>query len=77
MLKSEIVCRGAKIAFSWNCRDVKNELFETKMAFFVFAFFSCWRKAKRKEEKTKRRKTAKNTQNNRVLGGWVGKKGLL
>ena len=36
MLKAQIMSIGAKIVFSQNCRDVKNEVFEKKIAFLPF-----------------------------------------
>ena len=41
--------------FSQNCRDVPNEVFEKKMAFFVFVFFMLLQE-KQKKEKTKWKK---------------------
>ena len=35
---TQIVSHCAKIVFSQNCRDVKNEVFDKKIAFFVFLF---------------------------------------
>ena len=49
-LKSQIVCRCAKIVLSQNCRDVENEVFEQSM----FGAFLCWRKTSRKEETTRK-----------------------
>ena len=40
----------AKIFFLQNFGDVKNEVFEKKIAFFVFVFL-CWRNRNRKKEK--------------------------
>ena len=34
-LKTQIVSICAKIVFSQNCRDIKNEVFEKKIAFFM------------------------------------------
>ena len=45
----------AKIAFSPNCRDVKNEVFEKKIAFLVFFFF--FYVGDREAEKKKKKKT--------------------
>ena len=45
----------AKIVFSQNCRDVKNEVFEEKIAFFVFVFSML--------ETEKQKKETKKTQN--------------
>ena len=38
-LKAQIVSHCAKIVFLQNFGDVKNEVFEKKIAFFVFVFF--------------------------------------
>ena len=38
-LKTQIVSICAKIVFSQNCRDVKNEVFEKKIACLAFVFF--------------------------------------
>ena len=38
-LKTQIVSHCAKIVFLQNFGDVKNEVFEKKIAFFVFPFF--------------------------------------
>ena len=40
----------AKIVFSQNCGDVKNEVFEKNVFFFFFSFlsFSCWTNRNRK-----------------------------
>ena len=38
-LKTQIVSHCAKIVFLQNFWDVKNEVFEKKIAFFVFVFF--------------------------------------
>ena len=38
-LKTQIVSHCAKIVFLQNFGDVKNEVFEKKIAFFVFSFF--------------------------------------
>ena len=46
----------AKIVFSQNCRDVKNEVFE-KILYFLFLSFFCV--AAGETEKTKRRKPKK------------------
>ena len=37
--KTQIVSICAKIVFSQNCRDVKNEVFKKKIAFFDFCLF--------------------------------------
>ena len=39
VLKTQIVSQCAKIVFLQNFGDVKNEVFEKKIAFFVFVFF--------------------------------------
>ena len=38
-LKTQIVSHCAKVVFLQNFGDVKNEVFEKKIAFFVFVFF--------------------------------------
>ena len=47
-LKTQIVSHCAKIVFLQNFGDVKNEVFEKKIAFFVF--FVCWRNRNRKKK---------------------------
>ena len=49
---------------SQNFGDVKNEVFEEKIAFFVFSFL-CWRNRNRK--KKKKRQKAKKTYKNSFL----------
>ena len=56
------MCRGAKVVFSQNCRDVKNEIFETKMAFICFCLFCV------EERQGKKKKKQKTTEKNSVLG---------
>ena len=65
-LKSQIVCSGAKIVFLQNCQDVKNEVFEKKLAFSVFAFYVGERQTAKKEEQ--QMKFAKVALENSVLG---------
>ena len=50
MFINTIVSHCAKIVFSQYCRDVKNEVFEKKIAFFVFVF-SMLETEKQKKEK--------------------------
>ena len=47
----------AKIVFLQNFGDVKNEVFEKKIAFFVFPFL-CWRNRNRKKGKKRKWKKA-------------------
>ena len=50
-LKTQIVSVCVKIVFSQNCRDVKSEVFENKISFFVLVFLmllqdkQTWKKA--------------------------------
>ena len=76
-LNSQIVCRGAKIVFSQNCRDVKNDVFETKKAFFVFCLFYVEERQRETEENTKTGKLQKIAQKNCVLGVGGEKDGNL
>ena len=59
-LKTQIVSHCAKIVFFFlqNFGDVKNEVFEKKIAFFVFSFL-CWRNRNRKKKKKKKRENGK------------------
>ena len=57
-LKTQIVSHCAKIVFLQNFGDVKKEVFEKKIAFFIFVFL-CWRNRNRKKKKKKMEK-AKN-----------------
>ena len=59
-LETQIVQQCVKIVFLQNFGDVKNEVFEKKIAFFVFGFFLCWRE--RETEKGKKRKREKKKQ---------------
>ena len=47
-----VVSHCAKIVFLQNFGDVKNEVFEKKIAFFVFSFL-CWGNRNRKKKKRK------------------------
>ena len=58
-LKTQIVSHCAKIVSLQNCGDVKNEVFEKKIA-FLFLSFLCWRNRNRK--KKKKWKKAKNNK---------------
>ena len=49
--KTQIVSHCAKIVFFANCRDVRNEVFEKKIAFFVFVFFLMLETEKQKKNK--------------------------
>ena len=61
--KPQIVSHCAKIVFLKNCGDIKNEVFEKKIAFFVFVFL-CWRNRNRKKtKKTKWKKAPKPYKN--------------
>ena len=64
-LTSQIVGRGAKVVFSKICWDVKDEVFEQKVA-VLFLFFM-FEKDKQKQKKQKR----KLTKNRKCFGvGW-------
>ena len=65
-LKTQIVSHCAKIVFLQNFGDVKNEVFEKKIAFFVFVFFFCWRNRNRKN-KNKQNGKANKPYKNRVF----------
>ena len=58
-LKTQIVSHCAKIVFLQNFGDVKNEVFEKKIAFFVFVFL-CWRNRNRKKQNKQNGKGQKN-----------------
>ena len=49
----------AKIAVLQNCRDVKNEVFEKKVAFFVFVFSTLEAEKQKREKKNKMEKDKK------------------
>ena len=59
-LETQIVQQCVKIAFLQNFGDVKNEVFEKKIAFFVFSFFFVGdlETEKRKKKKMEKAKTA-------------------
>ena len=48
-LETQIVQQCVKIVFLQNFGDVKNEVFEKKIAFFVFSFL-CWKNRNRKKK---------------------------
>ena len=58
-LETQIVQQCVKIVFLQNLGDVKNEVFEKKIAFFVFSFFMLENR-NRKKKKNKTGKIAKN-----------------
>ena len=58
----------AKTVFSQNCRDVKNEVFEKKIAFFVFVF-SMLETERQKNEKNKMEKGKTTYKNSAFKGG--------
>ena len=49
----------AKIVFLQNLGDVKNEVFEKKIAFFVFSFFMLEKEKQKKEKMEKAKKPYK------------------
>ena len=51
ILKTQIVSHCAKIVFLQKFGDVKNEVFEKKIAFFVFVLFMFEKKEQKKEKK--------------------------
>ena len=51
-----------KIVFLQNCQDVKNEVFEKKIAFFVFVLFFTFG-----EIKTEKRKNKQNGKGQKTL----------
>ena len=57
----------AKIVFSQSCRDVKNEVFEKKIAFFVFVFFMLLQE--KQKQKTRNGKRPKTTYKSSVFKG--------
>ena len=61
-LETQIVQQCVKIVFLQNLGDVKNEVFEKKIAFFVFSFL-CWRPRNRKKKKNKMEKAKKPYKN--------------
>ena len=65
--KSQRVSIGAKIVFSANCQDVKNEVSEKKFIIFCFCLFYVGERQTEKKKNTKR-KNATNAQKNCVLG---------
>ena len=71
LLETQIVQQCVKIVFLQNLGDVKNEVFEKKIAFFVFFFFLCWKNRNRK--KKKKMEKAKKTYKNRVCLRWSSK----
>ena len=58
-LKMQIVSHCAKIVFLQHFGDVKNQVFEKKIAFF----FLCWRNRNRKKKKKKMEKAPKSYKN--------------
>ena len=62
-LETQIVQRCVKIVFLQNLGDVKNEVFEKKIAFFVFFPFLCWRPRNRKKKKKENGKAKKRYKN--------------
>ena len=48
-MRAQIVSHCAKIVFLQNFGDVKNEVFEKKIAFFVFSFYVGEIEQKKKE----------------------------
>ena len=56
-----------------NCRDVKNEVFKKKIAFYVFVFFMLETEKPVKQKKTW--KKAQNTYKNRYSLRWSSKNG--
>ena len=50
------MCQNSGFAKFW---VIKNDVFEKKIAFFVFSFL-CWRNENRKKEKNKKWKRPKN-----------------
>ena len=65
-LETQIVQQCVKIVFLQNLGDVKNEVFEKKIAFFVFSFL-CWRPRNRKKKKKKKLEKAPKPYKNRVF----------
>ena len=61
-----------KIVFLQNFGNVKNEVFEKKIAFFVFSFFML-EIEKQKRQKKKKREKAKKPYKNRVFLRWLSK----
>ena len=61
-MKTQIVSHCAKIVFLQNFGDVKNEVFEKEIAFFVFVIGTEKRRNKKMEK-------AKNPYKNRVFQG--------
>ena len=55
-LKTQIVSHCAKIVFLQNGGDVKDEVFEKKIAFFAFVFFMLERERNRKKNKMEKAK---------------------
>ena len=65
-LETQIVQQCVKIVFLQNFGNVKNEVFEKKIAFFVFSFFML-EIEKQKRQKKKKREKAKKPYKNRVF----------
>ena len=71
-LETQIVQQCVKIVFLQNFGNVKNEVFEKKIAFFVFFLFYVGDRETEKAKKKKREK-AKKTYKNRVFLRWSSK----
>ena len=69
LLKTQIVSHCAKIVFLQNFGDVKNEVFEKKIAFFVFVFFLCWKNKNRRKKNKQNGKGQKNPIKILFFGG--------
>ena len=67
-LKTQIVSHCAKIVFWQKFGDVKNEVFEKKIAFFVFVFFLL-EKQKQKKKTNKMERAKKNPIKRGFFGG--------
>ena len=71
-LETQIVSQCVKIVFLQNFGNVKNEVFEKKIAFFVFDFFFVGDRETEKAKKKKREK-AKKPYKNRFFLRWSSK----
>ena len=69
MFKTQIVSICAKIVFSHNCRDVKNEVFENKIASFVFVFVLLQEKQRKKTKwkKANEKQYGKRQRTNEIV----------
>ena len=69
-LETQIVQQSVKIVFLQNLGDVKNEVFEKKIAFLFFLFYVGDLETEKRKKKKKKMKKAKKPYKIRVFLRW-------